>query len=198
LDYYELLTLEDELFSNKFLTNQPFLRFLARLGSWPLSFSWKIMNLLENKKIGIFSYFSFFPLGDHFGKKTAWSIIYFLNYAYWEIRPSVLFFSSSSIEDKSYKCIFKQIMLKKFQMAWILEPFKALHFTIHFTLPCIKANFWNINFKKYLTPWYWRLACMGPNKLAYLLLHARHITCRTSNYRHNNSSWAQKTIYNQP
>ena len=40
------------------------------------------------------------PLGgrgeDHFGKRTAWSPIYFLNYAYLEIWPSVLFFYSPS------------------------------------------------------------------------------------------------------
>jgi hypothetical protein len=29
---------------------------------------------------------------NHFGKRTAWSLIYFLNYAYLEIWPSVLFF----------------------------------------------------------------------------------------------------------
>ena len=29
--------------------------------------------------------------GNHFGKRTAWSLIYFLNYAYLEIWPSVLF-----------------------------------------------------------------------------------------------------------
>ena len=34
------------------------------------------------------------PWGDHFGKRTALSLIYFLNYAYLEIWPSALFFSS--------------------------------------------------------------------------------------------------------
>ena len=33
---------------------------------------------------------------NHFGKTTAWSLIHFLNYAYLEIWPSVLFFCSSS------------------------------------------------------------------------------------------------------
>ena len=36
------------------------------------------------------------PWDNHFGKRTAWSLIYFLNYAYLEIWPSVLFFCSPS------------------------------------------------------------------------------------------------------
>ena len=32
------------------------------------------------------------PIGNHFDKRTAWSLIYFLNHAYLEIWPSVLFF----------------------------------------------------------------------------------------------------------
>ena len=37
------------------------------------------------------------PWQNHVGKRTAWSLIYFLNYAWLEIWPSVLFFCSPSI-----------------------------------------------------------------------------------------------------
>ena len=34
--------------------------------------------------------------GDHFGQRTVWSFIFFLNYVYLEIWPSVLYFCSPS------------------------------------------------------------------------------------------------------
>ena len=37
------------------------------------------------------------PLGNHFGKRIAWSLIYFLNYAYSAICPSLLFFGTHFI-----------------------------------------------------------------------------------------------------
>ena len=33
-------------------------------------------------------------LGDHFGKRTGWSLKYFLNYAYYDISPSRKFWAS--------------------------------------------------------------------------------------------------------
>ena len=35
-------------------------------------------------------------LGDHFGKRTAWSLIYFLNYAYFDIESSLLTYETPS------------------------------------------------------------------------------------------------------
>ena len=50
----------------------------------------KFLNRHSSKSI-------FSPWENHFGKRTALSLIYFLNYAYLKIWPSVLFFSSPSI-----------------------------------------------------------------------------------------------------
>ena len=42
--------------------------------------------------------------GDHFGKRTAWSLIYYLNYAYFDIYPSLLIYETPSryLEDPTY------------------------------------------------------------------------------------------------
>ena len=37
------------------------------------------------------------PWGDHFGKRTVWSLIYFLNYAYFYTSPSLIYGTPSTI-----------------------------------------------------------------------------------------------------
>ena len=66
-------------------------------------------------------------LENHFGKKTAWSLLYFLNYAYFDILPIRKFWESVSSLQNKYSYIVGRSCQELF-WSCLLENFFDLYF----------------------------------------------------------------------
>ena len=72
--------------------------------------------------------------GDHFGKRTAWSLIYYLNYAYFDIYPSLLIYETPSnlyIIHWNALCLINFLLTKSMSVVKVFF-FLFLHFLFFF------------------------------------------------------------------
>ena len=67
--------------------------------------------------------------GDHFGQRTAWSLLYFFNYGYYDIHPSLKFIPSPFINLRVAKANFLQTRPPK----WRLHQWHATAATAFYT-----------------------------------------------------------------
>ena len=93
---------------------------------------WKLDNLLirsKNQALGLG-----LPKGspnweNHFGKRTVWSLIYFLNYAYLDIQSSLLIFGTPSKYHFTRNNLYWTSLHSKPRLyfKWCLKKYKSIH-----------------------------------------------------------------------